>query len=169
VACWREIGQVVPSQRRFLWCRRIGNRASQRPVYRRPETIHDFTGFSPELYRMQYRAPGAPALAERVVSLLSTAGLAADLHPSRGLDHGAWVPLSAMYPDANVPVTQLSLARNRGQQVILSWGSYWRPCEMKVFLSSPPAQSHITSAGWIGRQKAIKHHCRRLSIYRMGC
>ncbi len=61
---------------------------------------------------MQYRAPGAPALAERVASLLSAANLAADLNPNRGLDHGAWVPLSAMYPQADVPVTQLSLVRD---------------------------------------------------------
>ena len=61
---------------------------------------------------MQYPAPGAPALAERVVALLRNAGIAAELHPTRGLDHGAWVPLSAMYPKATVPVTQLSLIRN---------------------------------------------------------
>jgi len=61
---------------------------------------------------MKYRAPGAPALAERVVSLLTSAGLAVDSHPDRGLDHGAWVPLTAMYPQADVPVTQLSLLRN---------------------------------------------------------
>jgi 4,5-DOPA dioxygenase extradiol len=76
-----------------------------------PATLHDFSGFSPALHRLQYPAPGAPALAERVVSLLSAAGVAAELHPGRGLDHGAWVPLSAMYPQATVPVTQLSLIR----------------------------------------------------------
>jgi 4,5-DOPA dioxygenase extradiol len=61
---------------------------------------------------MQYPAPGAPALAERAVSLLAASGVAAELHPDRGLDHGAWVPLSAMYPQARTPVTQLSLIRN---------------------------------------------------------
>ncbi|HTN94841.1 MAG TPA: class III extradiol ring-cleavage dioxygenase [Gallionella sp.] len=77
-----------------------------------PETIHDFPGFSPALYQMHYRAPGAPALAERVMSLLSDAGFAARFEPDRGLDHGAWVPLSAMYPQADVPVTQLSMIRS---------------------------------------------------------
>ena len=74
-----------------------------------PETIHDFSGFPADLYRLRYAAPGAPAVAERAASLLAAAGLAADLHPDRGLDHGAWVPLSVLLPDANVPVTQLSL------------------------------------------------------------
>jgi 4,5-DOPA dioxygenase extradiol len=112
-ACWSQIGQSVPEPEAIL----VVSAHWEAPMptvslSSSPETIHDFSGFSPELYRMQYRAPGAPRLAERIVSLLSAAGLAADLHPNRGLDHGAWVPLSAMYPQAKVPVTQLSLLRS---------------------------------------------------------
>jgi 4,5-DOPA dioxygenase extradiol len=70
--------------------------------------VHDFYGFPEELYRVQYRAPGAPALAARVEALLRAAG-----HPvrrsRRGLDHGAYVPMLMMYPAADVPVLQLSL------------------------------------------------------------
>lgn len=112
VARWGEIGKLVPEPAAILVV--SAHWEARQPTVSlsgSPETIHDFSGFSPELYRMQYRAPGAPALAERVVSLLSAAGLAADLNPNRGLDHGAWVPLSAMYPQANVPITQLSLVR----------------------------------------------------------
>jgi 4,5-DOPA dioxygenase extradiol len=113
VACWREIGQRLPEPSAILvisahWEARLPTAS----LSGAPETIHDFSGFSPELKSMQYPAPGAPALAERVVVLLGRAGIAAELHPSRGLDHGAWVPLSAMYPQATVPVTQLSLIRN---------------------------------------------------------
>jgi 4,5-DOPA dioxygenase extradiol len=75
----------------------------------RPDTIHDFGGFPEELFRMRYPSPGAPALAARVVELLDGAGVACALAPDRGLDHGAWVPLKMMYPEADVPVTQLSI------------------------------------------------------------
>jgi 4,5-DOPA dioxygenase extradiol len=75
----------------------------------RPETIHDFGGFPAELYRMRYPAPGAPALATRVSSLLAESGIASQVSPDRGLDHGAWIPLKLMYPEADVPVAQLSV------------------------------------------------------------
>lgn len=78
------------------------------------ETIHDFYGFPPELYAMRYPAPGSPALAERVSDLLCAAGLASALDDSRGLDHGAWVPLSLIYPAAEIPVVQISLQHGLG-------------------------------------------------------
>jgi len=112
VASWGRIARLIPEPAAILMV--SAHWEAPLPTVgmtQSPETIHDFSGFSPKLYSMQYRAPGATALAERVMSLLSSAGIAAD-HSSRGLDHGAWVPLSAMYPQANVPVTQLSLIRN---------------------------------------------------------
>ena len=74
-----------------------------------PETIHDFSGFDPALYDIHYPAPGDPGLAERIVELLGDAGLPARTDPRRGLDHGAWVPLLHLLPEARVPVVQVSL------------------------------------------------------------
>ena len=71
------------------------------------ETIHDFGGFPDALYQIRYPAPGAPELATQAVALLKDAGIAAGVDGCRGIDHGAWVPLLWMYPDAGVPVVQV--------------------------------------------------------------
>lgn len=69
----------------------------------RPQTVHDFGGFPQALYDLQYPAPGAPALALQIQQQLATSGMPARLDVLRGLDHGAWVPLLHLYPDADVP------------------------------------------------------------------
>ncbi len=76
-----------------------------------PETIHDFAGFPPALHALSYAAPGAPQAAQSCIKLLEAEGFAASGNARRGLDHGAWVPLSLMYPQADIPVCQLSLLR----------------------------------------------------------
>ena len=75
----------------------------------RPDTIHDFGGFDPALYRIQYPAHGHQALAQRTIERLTHAGWPARADERRGLDHGAWVPLLHLYPQADVPVFQVSL------------------------------------------------------------
>ena len=69
--------------------------------------VYDFGGFARRYYEVQYRAPGAPALADRVAKLMPDSEQVA--RTDRGLDHGAYVPLTVMYPDADVPVLQMSL------------------------------------------------------------
>ncbi|MDO9489681.1 MAG: class III extradiol ring-cleavage dioxygenase [Sphingomonadaceae bacterium] len=77
-------------------------------------TIHDFSGFPEELYRIQYPAPGAAWLADRIGRILEAAGEHVHRDATRGLDHGAWVPLRLAFPDADVPVVQLSVQTQRG-------------------------------------------------------
>lgn len=77
-----------------------------------PRTIHDFGGFPPELFAVQYPAPGDPDLARDIARRLAAFG--AETDESRGLDHGAWSVLAHLFPDADVPVVQLSLDSRRG-------------------------------------------------------
>ena len=77
-------------------------------------TIHDFYGFPPAMYQLTYPAPGAPALAARITDLLAAEGLACRIDEARGLDHGAWVPLMHLFPQADIPVVQISVQSQLG-------------------------------------------------------
>ena len=74
-----------------------------------PPLIYDYSGFPPAAYTIKYPAPGDPILADRIMQLLQNAGINASLDAKRGFDHGLFVPLTIMYPDADIPCVQLSL------------------------------------------------------------
>jgi 4,5-DOPA dioxygenase extradiol len=93
----------------------------------RPKTIHDFYGFPEAFYRIAYPAPGAPALAQRALSLLHAAGIEAEPDAEYGLDHGAWVPLRSLYPAADVPVAQLSVQPHRDARWHQRMGAALKP------------------------------------------
>jgi 4,5-DOPA dioxygenase extradiol len=100
----------------------------------RLETIHDFSGFPEELYRLRYPASGCREAADEVVATLQANGLPVREDGRRGLDHGAWVPLRLMFPEADVPVVPLSLQSRRGPQGAWLLGRALAPLVDRGFL-----------------------------------
>ncbi len=92
-----------------------------------PETIYDFGGFDPRLREIRYGAPGAPELADQALALLEAAGISASRDPARGFDHGVWVPLSLVFPEAETPIAQLSIQPARGPDHHLALGAALAP------------------------------------------
>ncbi|WP_291474833.1 class III extradiol ring-cleavage dioxygenase [Acidovorax sp.] len=91
-----------------------------------PATWHDFGGFPPALYQLQYPAPGAPALAQEVLALLQAAGVPAQGDAQRPFDHGAWVPLMHLFPQADLPVVQVALPVGAGPAEVYAMGAALR-------------------------------------------
>ncbi|MFD1297285.1 DODA-type extradiol aromatic ring-opening family dioxygenase [Lysobacter gummosus] len=105
-----SLGQQLPWPRAIVIA--SAHFMTDRPMvggHHKPHTVHDFGGFPPPLYQIRYPAPGQPRLAEQIAARLSDAGLNAKLRDNHGLDHGVWVPLRRMYPQADIPVVPLSV------------------------------------------------------------
>jgi 4,5-DOPA dioxygenase extradiol len=127
-ALWAELGQRLTRPAAILIA--SAHWETELPMVAtgsNPETIHDFGGFPPELYRIKYPAPGAPQVAERALGLLREAGFVATPNGCRGLDHGAWVPLLKMYPAADVPTAQVSVQPPLGADHHLRLGGALAP------------------------------------------
>jgi 4,5-DOPA dioxygenase extradiol len=92
-----------------------------------PATIHDFYGFPAPLYKLSYTPPGAAEVAVRAAALLRAAGIPCAEEATRGLDHGAWVPLLFMYPQADIPVAQIAIQTRLGPAAAMAVGRLLAP------------------------------------------
>jgi len=135
----------------------------------KPPMIYDYGGFPPHTYEVQYSAPGSPELAARVKQLLDAGGHPATLDPQRGFDHGTFSAMVPIYPDADVPIVQLSLKhgldplthlevgrllaplRREGVLIVGSGLSYHN---LRAFNASGAAASHAFD-GWLQRTMAL--------------
>jgi len=91
-----------------------------------PAMFYDYDGFPAEAYQIEYPAPGAPELAEEITELLGKSGIAATIDGARGFDHGLFIPMAMMYPDADIPMLQLSLLRGLNPAAHIALGRAMR-------------------------------------------
>ncbi|MFW1840342.1 DODA-type extradiol aromatic ring-opening family dioxygenase [Acinetobacter gyllenbergii] len=116
----------------------------------RPETWHDFRGFPPELYNIRYPAPGAPKLAEEILTLFAEAGISAHANSTRPRDHGVWMPLLHMYPDTDIPVIEISLPTQMNADGIYETGKVLAPLrEQQILLIGSGSITHnLAELSW---------------------
>lgn len=112
---WKEMAKTIPAPKAVLvisahWL----SRGTKITAMDFPKTIHDFGGFPKELYAVQYPAPGNPALAKETVELIKS--IQVELNHDWGLDHGTWTVVRHMYPEAKIPVLQLSIDYTKSNQ-----------------------------------------------------
>jgi 4,5-DOPA dioxygenase extradiol len=125
---WQALGTSLPTPRAIVIASAHWETALPMATgSAHPQTIHDFGGFPRALYEIRYPAPGAPELAVRVNGLLKQAGMTGGIDGTRGLDHGAWVPLRWMYPDARIPVVEIAVQPARGTAHHLALGRALAP------------------------------------------
>ena len=99
-----------------------------------PPMVYDYSGFPPFTYEIKYKAPGAPEVARRVAELLKAAGLPTHLDDKQGFDHGVFAPMQVMYPDANVPLLQVSLKHGYSPAEHLALGRALAPLRQEGVL-----------------------------------
>jgi len=173
---WAEWGASLPRPRAILT---VSAHWEDSPVtigrvIRHQGLLYDFYGFPEEMYRLQYPAPGAPELADRVAGLL--APLVHVVRSDRAVDHGAWVPLLHMWPEADVPLLQISMPRHMTEEELYSVGVALAPLRDEAvfifatgnlvhdlrgvsFLEDEPIPGHVLEFDrWVADVLSAKDH-----------
>jgi len=119
-----------------------------------PQLIYDYSGFPPHTYELSWPAPGDPALAGRIVDLLRDAGLPAAANPSRGYDHGVFVPLKIAFPEARIPVVMLSLDHSLDPALHIAAGKALAPLRDQGVLIVASGMSFHNLRGYFQPQTA---------------
>lgn len=120
-----------------------------------PPLLFDYGGFPEHTYRLTWPAPGNPQLAARVRDLLGSAGIESDADATRGWDHGVFVPLKVMFPDASIPTVQLSLQQGLDPGAHLAIGKALAPLRSEGVLILGSGQSYHHMRGFMGRSGSI--------------
>jgi 4,5-DOPA dioxygenase extradiol len=144
-----QLGRQLPHPRAIIIISAHWATASpQADASPHPRTIHDFSGFPPALAALRYAAPGSPALAADICQRLTNAGMACTA-VERGLDHGAWVPLMLIYPQADIPVVQLSIQphQDAGHHLRLGQALSGFPVEDVLIIASGSATHNLRELG----------------------
>lgn len=130
----------------------------------KPQTWHDFSGFTQKLYTLNYPASGHPALAESLSSQLNKMGLPNSVNPLRPLDHGVWAPLLHLYPDANIPIVQISLPKNFDAYACYQLGNLFTQLrrEQLLIIGSGSITHNLATIKWDAKSEeenalAFKH------------
>lgn len=150
---WQTLGQTLPRPQAIVlvsaqWTTNVPTFSTAEE----PETLHDFEHFPDVLYQMQYPAHGAPDLSQALATCLIKAQIPLHWDPNRGLDHGAWIPLQVMYPQADIPVAQLSIQAHEGPAWHLHLGAALRPLrEQGIMIIATGAVTH--NVDWLSKTK----------------
>jgi 4,5-DOPA dioxygenase extradiol len=150
---WRRLGQRLAAarQRPAVLIVASAHSLSREPVLLaadRHRAVHDFGGFDARLFDMRYDAAGAPAWAEAAAALLRANGMAVQVRPEGGLDHGIWVPLREIFPAADVPVLPLA------------WPPHWTAGQL--FEMGRALAPLVAEGAWIVGSGSITHNLRRV-------